>query len=65
MPYSLIHRRDLIVTDDIATFHIIPFFRALMGAMVDEYNAISRLGVKDDVLLCFAPCLKHGAVYGL
>ena len=37
----------------------------LMGAMVDEYNAISRLGVKDDVLLCFAPCLKLGAVYGV
>lgn len=65
MPYSLIHRRDLIVTDDVAAFHIVPFFRALVGAMVNEHNAISRFGVKDDVLLRFAPRLKLGAVYGI
>ena len=65
MPYALIHRRQLVVADDIAAFDVILVLGALVGDVVDEDDAVARLGIEDDVLLCFAPGLELGPVHGV
>ena len=65
VPYALIHRRQLVVADDIAALYVLLVLGALVGDMVDEDDAVARLGIEDDVLLRFAPGFKPGPVEGV
>ena len=62
MPNALIHRRQLVVADDIAALYVLLVLGALVGDMVDEDDAVARLGIEDDVLLGLAPGFKLGPV---
>ena len=53
---------SLVVADDVAALDVVLVLGALVGDVVDEDDAVSRLGVEDDVLLRFAPGLEFGAV---
>jgi hypothetical protein len=46
------------MANNVTTFHIVFLLGALMRHMVDEYNAIPRLGVKNIVFLSFTPSFK-------
>ena len=65
MPYAFVHRRQLVVADDVAALDVLLVLGALVGDMVDEDDAVARLGMEDDVLLRFAPGLELGPVHGV
>ena len=44
VPYALIHRRQLVVADDIAALYVLLVLGALVGDVVDEDDAVARLG---------------------
>ena len=50
------------MADNIAAFHFIPFFRALMGGMANEHNTVTSFRIQDDMRLYFTPRLKLGAI---
>ena len=46
MPYALIHRRQLVVADDIAALYVLLVLGALVGDVVDEDDAVAQTEIK-------------------
>ena len=65
MPDPLVHRRYLVVANDIAALDMLLVLGPLVRDVVDEDDAVARLGVEDDMLLRLAPGLKLGPVHGV
>ena len=57
-PDVFVHGSGLVVTDDVASLHVVAFFGSLVGDMALEDDAITSLRVNDHVFLGVAPILE-------